>query len=109
MRQRRQTELDNDPLSARRLSSNDRNNPENLKNIQNASMARHSMALSFRVLRTFDIATGVRAHSKTVQKELALIHDYSVRSLVSGTERASAILAITSRLGLRFPRSMPPM
>ena len=29
-------------------------------------------------------------------------------SRVRGTERASAILAMTSRLGLRFPRSIPP-
>jgi Restriction endonuclease len=36
------------------------------------------------------------------------VHGQSFKSFASGTDRASAILAITIRLGFRFPRSMPP-
>lgn len=34
---------------------------------------------------------------------------YSFKSLTSGTESALAILTIAKRLGLRRPRSIPPM
>ena len=52
---------------------------------------------------------GAMSHLQMPRRLMIAVLGHSAISFVNDTESACAILAMTSRLGLHFPRSMPPM